>query len=712
MPTAPISGQYTLVVEITNQNPNPAGNYTDIEARIRVVKNSGSGYWSNADNRWEFRVNGVFIAGGSWQYDFRGTSEVVVWHGFWRHHHNANGTSVPQAYSGGVSMSAPSGSAVAGDVITPANFSRTPSAPRNPRVDQVRPTSARYRIDSPASGAPILQYRVQYSRSSDFKTGTQTITQNGTEFSLTGLSQADRYFVRSQARNAQGWGAWSAVSQFNALPSGGPTILVVPTPAGSAARVRLFPPGSAPASEYEVTREYLSPDPKPSPVSVTYKTKLRDQTVGGLIPGGTYRWRARATIDGYVSAWSGWVTVAQPRPNLGVGQYFDGSTTNTPDVSFVWSGTAHASIARAISQTVQGMVAEPGGSSATFTVSRVTDTMVGQYAALAIVQTNASAAGAIIGQANSVAARSAIVPNQPHFGSILVRLDSRSQRMAARIYWLDPAGNFLSATNGDAVVVAKGVPTRLTVSGSAPEEAAYAYVRAYDAAGSGWSAWRSGDRIVFDAIALTLNALYPYFDGDTVDGDGWAYAWTGLPNESTSYRFEITDPDPLVDPDCLTPPPPPRPPIVPSDCIDDVGQWNRYWSALTNGVYENIDSVVTLQLTTKEFAVRQLRVRYYPNPFGRSPDSLPMTSFCAEQVVSYLPPNTVLTIDGISGRAWAEVNGAPAVPADHLLYGTGGMPPTWPELACGVEYVVTVDVPVLTPPGSVEINADLSAVML
>ena len=68
-------------------------------------------------------------------------------------------------------------------------------------------------------------------------------------------------------------------------------------------------------------------------------------------------------------------------------------------------------------------------------------------------------------------------------------------------------------------------------------------------------------------------------------------------------------------------------------------------------------------------------------------------SYCSEFVVSYLPAQTELTVDAILEQAFASVAGAPAAPANHLLYAGDGSPIVWPELSCGQEYFITVDVP-------------------
>jgi hypothetical protein len=53
-----------------------------------------------------------------------------------------------------------------------------------------------------------------------------------------------------------------------------------------------------------------------------------------------------------------------------------------------------------------------------------------------------------------------------------------------------------------------------------------------------------------------------------------------------------------------------------------------------------------------------------------------------------------MTLDGVSQHAWADVLGTGPRSADHLLYGTGGSPATWPEFTCGMAYMISFDLPV------------------
>lgn len=68
-------------------------------------------------------------------------------------------------------------------------------------------------------------------------------------------------------------------------------------------------------------------------------------------------------------------------------------------------------------------------------------------------------------------------------------------------------------------------------------------------------------------------------------------------------------------------------------------------------------------------------------------------SWCSEFILSYLPPNTDLSVDAIRERAYATVAGGPEQPADTLLYGSDGGPMSWSSLSCNIPYLFAIDVP-------------------
>ena len=117
----------------------------------------------------------------------------------------------------------------------------------------------------------------------------------------------------------------------------------------------------------------------------------------------------------------------------------------------------------------------------------------------------------------------------------------------------------------------------------------------------------------------------------------------------------------------------------------------------------------TIQITTGSSSAHQVRIRYHANPDGLSAGAVPADDWLAEQIISFMPAHTVMTLDGVTQRVWAEINGHDAVSADHLLYGTNGQPATWPLLSCGIAYLITVDVPIAEEPGNIVIEVALTA---
>lgn len=155
---------------------------------------------------------------------------------------------------------------------------------------------------------------------------------------------------------------------------------------------------------------------------------------------------------------------------------------------------------------------------------------------------------------------------------------------------------------------------------------------------------------------------------------------------------------PLNDPDCPLPPDPPRPPMI-AECLEDVESYTRHAVGVPGdvmGVWQEGVPIVRLRTQTSA-AARQVRVRFYPNPLERtSLDDLEECAFCGEFIVSYMPGNSELVIDGMTETAHVFLSGDRVRLATHLLYGPGGGPMIWPLLTCGIPYIMTVDTSPLT----------------
>lgn len=154
------------------------------------------------------------------------------------------------------------------------------------------------------------------------------------------------------------------------------------------------------------------------------------------------------------------------------------------------------------------------------------------------------------------------------------------------------------------------------------------------------------------------------------------------------------EPQPISDPECPLPPPPPRPPQV-RTCVEEPPYYLRRTVAIPGDVIspsQQAVPVVTLDVESST-AVRNVRIRFYPDPLSRRDiDDLGECSWCGEFVVTYIPGSSSITLDGMTESAVVTMPGDEQRPASHLLRSSDGGPMVWPLLTCGLPYVMTVDV--------------------
>lgn len=528
------------------------------------------------------------------------------------------------------------------------------------------------------------------------------------------LAPGTQHWVRARSHNAIGWSAWSAVATGTTIPATPPGITITPLISGLGANATMSPPGGVTGvTEYNV--QY-----RPVLGGATVDRTTTGTVVAvtsGLTPGVAYEWRANAEIGGYTSPWTDWYAVTQPSPNTHAGDFFSGATADTADTNFEWAGDAQNSISLALLNVITGWMTFNQGnddSGGTGVVGQVAASLVGGFRgdrlAKVIFHSDTDSEGFIAGV--GFAGAGVVEPGAFYVGSLHVRVPDRDQRMQGGVAWYNASEAIIDIEWGEESVLTASATTfsRVTASGIAPAGAVRGAPVVRDVSGTDWAAWQGGDSFYMDGAMLTLNLLFPYFDGSYADSiydtNEYDYQWLGAPNASQSVRYNIDTTgmnDPLADPDCTPLPAPPMPPVIPSECIEEVGVWRRYIVQVPAGeVRQWAATLPTLLLTTGSVAERQVRIRYFPNEEGVPPESVDTTTWVAEQILTYIPPRTVITLDGVTQRVRAEVNGAASISANHLLYGTNGTPASWPELRCGVGYIVTLDVPTDAPSGNLE----------
>lgn len=201
--------------------------------------------------------------------------------------------------------------------------------------------------------------------------------------------------------------------------------------------------------------------------------------------------------------------------------------------------------------------------------------------------------------------------------------------------------------------------------------------------------WEYGfEQCIVDGF-LNPNVPDPYACGDV----------NGTP---TSVGENINDADnpcpinvwsPVYDPLCPPLDPPPAPPSIALGCVDAPTEWTRYNFTIPSGVVPLWTDMVPILTVTAQQVVRNVRVRFYADPFGTgNPDDDPC-AFCGDFLITYMPANSVMTLDGATETVTVVSQNDPPRNAGTLVFATDGGPFEWPLLSCGVPYIVTIDVP-------------------
>lgn len=708
-------GKYELRAHTYSIENNVAGNYSRYRTDLYAFSNVGWGSYQFDQRQWNLAVAGNGWS-GSINLDFRPDSAGKVIYLATRDtgpvYHDGNGYLNFTVAANHLNVPTFGSADMGAEWLAGDRLPRVPQAPYNLRVRGGTVQTTSFGVEYTAGdnmGAGIDQYQVQWATDAGFGNVVWN-DMNSSGYTNPGggagpvLAPGTAHYVRVRAHNSSGWGAWSGTLGQTTLPGGPPGIRVDPDVSGKSVLVTMNPPGNVSGvNSYRIQRRNFGS----TTISGDYGSGTIQFVDTNVMPDNTYEWRASANIGTYSSPFSDWVAVRLPSPNRSPGQFFSGASPAKTDVSYSWQGAAQNSPSLASGVAPRGWAPFGQGSDVGATpgvVQRVTGGRSGNYSARVIF--HGDLVGAFdSGQDFSPAFRSPVSEGGLYFGSLYLT-PSKGNRIYAYILWFDEAGAAISASNGGAEILPAGATALVYANGYAPAGARSAVVRWRTVAGAGYASLLAGDTILQDDAAITLAALLPWFSGDTVDAGGYAYEWLGLPNESASRRVAVEDfaaPDPLADPDCPPLPAPPLPPQIASECIVDVGTWRRYTVQIPTGeVRRWADSIPTIILKTGAAPERQVRIRIYENPDGVTPEAVDTSQWVAELILTYIPASTVLTLDGITERVRAEVAGGSSIPANHLLYGTNGVPATWPVLSCGVGYVISLDVPLEAPSGNLE----------
>ncbi|QWY82772.1 minor tail protein [Arthrobacter phage SilentRX] len=162
-------------------------------------------------------------------------------------------------------------------------------------------------------------------------------------------------------------------------------------------------------------------------------------------------------------------------------------------------------------------------------------------------------------------------------------------------------------------------------------------------------------------------------------------SWTDPAGEDCSVADDAYD-DFINDPYFTAIAKPPRPATILPPNILAIDSWRRRTVSLpadVTGRWGRIVPIVRVQ--TGGAAAQQVRLRFYRGT------TVSGCGYDGEFLVSYLPANSVLLIDGVRQEVSVTKANGQVVPGGHLLYGSAGRPFMWPSMGCQQGYTMTAD---------------------
>lgn len=132
---------------------------------------------------------------------------------------------------------------------------------------------------------------------------------------------------------------------------------------------------------------------------------------------------------------------------------------------------------------------------------------------------------------------------------------------------------------------------------------------------------------------------------------------------------------------------PPKPPIIKPPNVLDLTSWRRMLAPIPVMLTERAGRaapIITISAGATD--AQYIRLRFYAEGTGNTG-----CDYDGEFLVSYLPANSVMSLNGITQEATVTLSDGRELPGGHLLYGTDGRPFLWPTLASGRVYTMTAD---------------------
>jgi hypothetical protein len=174
----------------------------------------------------------------------------------------------------------------------------------------------------------------------------------------------------------------------------------------------------------------------------------------------------------------------------------------------------------------------------------------------------------------------------------------------------------------------------------------------------------------------------------------------------------------VIEPDCTVPTsrpitdplhpaliPPPGPPSIPlGNFTPPSSWWRRMFSIPKQYVPLWGEVMPRLAIHARDDDLRNLRLRFYADPYKVGDISDDPCAYCGDIIISYVPMDHTLIFDSADQRVYVTRAGGGEQRADSLVFKSDGTPFEWPALTCGFGYVVTLDLPKEQTPPVVDLS--------
>lgn len=212
--------------------------------------------------------------------------------------------------------------------------------------------------------------------------------------------------------------------------------------------------------------------------------------------------------------------------------------------------------------------------------------------------------------------------------------------------------------------------------------------------------WVAASPWVTQTPKLLVQRMPSHTNAPEAKAIGVTTGTAGLPTlEETRCLVTAVTGQPCQDPCCSSVRVPPRAPAITEECLSGMAVSGTFARTFANiparYVPVNTEGTLRIQIEAPTRPKMGVRFRLYPDPLERGFEGgIDECDFCAEWNIGYIPHRSTFVLDG--GREGVNITCPPLnqpAPTSTLRGRLWSPAFEWPVLACGLGYVLVMDVP-------------------